>query len=178
MIKIVAKRFAKALVELAHEKNTVEKTRADLAAFVAAVDAEGSLRKLFASPAFAPETKKAVIGELAARLELQPGTTRFIEHLAEVGRIRYVRDVAEAFEEILAERQNRARARVATAAALTSGETDEIKKKLEVVTGKQVEVEAQVEPALIGGVRAQIGSVIYDGTIRNQLAKMRERLAR
>lgn len=178
MIQIIAKRYAKALVELSHEKNVVEKTRTDLAAFVAAVDAEVSLRKLFASPAFTPEAKKKVISELASRLGLQENTQRFLSHLAEAGRIRNLREVTEAFEEILAERQNRARARLTTAAPLSPAELGDIQQKLEKVTGKKVEVDAKVDQALIGGVLAQIGSVIYDGTIRNQLGKMREKLGK
>ena len=46
------------------------------------------------------------------------------------------------------------------------------------MTGKQVEIDAQVDAAVIGGVRAQIGSVVYDGTIKNQLGKIREKLAK
>ena len=178
MITIVAKRYAKALVELAHDKNVVDKTRTDLALFAEAVEGQASVQKLFASPAFTPEAKKAVIGELAAKLSLQQTTTRFLSHLAEAGRIRQFRDVQQGFEELLAERQNRARATVTTAAALAPAELADIKKKLEAVTGKQVEIDAQVDPSVIGGARSQIGSVIYDGTIKNQLGKIRQKLAK
>jgi F-type H+-transporting ATPase subunit delta len=178
LITIVAKRYAKALVELAHEKNVVDKTRADLAAFAGAVDGQAAVQELFASPAFTPDAKKAVIAELSSKLGLQQTTTRFLSHLAEVGRIRQFRDVQLAFEELLADRQNRARAKVTTAAVLAPAELADIKKRLEAVTGKQVEIDTQVDPAVIGGARAQIGSVIYDGTIKNQLGKIRERLAK
>jgi F-type H+-transporting ATPase subunit delta len=86
--------------------------------------------------------------------------------------------VQQGFEELLAERQNRARAKLTTAAALAPAELAGIKKKLEAVTGKQVEIDAKVDSAIIGGARAQIGSVIYDGTIKNQLGKIREKLAK
>jgi F-type H+-transporting ATPase subunit delta len=178
LITIVAKRYAKALVELAHDKNVVDKTRADIASFAATVEEHAALQKLFSSPAFTPAAKKAVIGELAAKLGLQQTTTRFLSHMAEAGRIRGFRDVQQAFEELLADRQNRARAQVTTATALDAGELGDIKKKLEAVTGKQVEIDAKVDPSVIGGVRAKIGSVVYDGTIKNQLGKMRERLVK
>jgi len=178
LITVVAKRYAKALVELAHEKKVVDQTRTDLASFVEAVEGSALLQRLFASPAFTPAAKKAVIGDLAARMKLQPTTTRFLSHLAEAGRARSFRDVQQGFEELLAQRQNRARAQVTTAAALAPAELADIKKKLEALTGKQVEIEAKAEPAVIGGVRAQIGSVVYDGTIKNQLGKIREQLAK
>ena len=176
MIRIIAKRYAKALVQLAEEQKTVDKTRDDLAAFTNAVGSLPALQKLFASPVFTPENKKAVIRELAVKLSMQPTTQRFVEHLAETGRIRYVRDMYEAFQEILAERTNRAMARLTTAAAINSTDLTEIKKKLEALTGKQVDVDAQVDASLIGGARAQIGSTVYDGSIKNQLSKMREQL--
>jgi F-type H+-transporting ATPase subunit delta len=176
MIPIVAKRYARALVELAEEKKAVDKIKGDIAAFVAAVDSQPSLQKLFANPVFTPENKKAVIKELAGKLKMQPISQRFVEHLAETGRIRYVKDVYESFLEILAERQNRATVRLSTAVAIGAADLAEIKKKLETLTGKQVDIDAQVDATLIGGARARIGSVIYDGTIKNQLTKMRTKL--
>jgi F-type H+-transporting ATPase subunit delta len=176
LIRIIAKRYAKALVQLAEEKKTVDKTKADLAAFVSAVNSAPALQKLFASPVFTPENKKAVIKELAGKLGMQPTTQRFVEHLAETGRIRYVQDVYEAFQEILAERTNRAMAKLTTAVAVNAADLADIKKKLEALTGKQVDVDAKVDATLIGGAKAQIGSTVYDGTIKNQLAKMRGQL--
>lgn len=176
MIRIIAKRYAKALVQLAEEKKSVDKTRADLAAFMEAVDALPALQKLFTSPVFTPENKKAVISELAGKIGMQETTRRFVDHLAETGRIRYIRDVYEAFQEILAERTNRAMARLTTAAAISPVDLADIKKKLETLTGKQVDIDAKIDASLIGGAKAQIGSVVYDGTIKNQLGKMRNQL--
>ena len=176
MIRIIAKRYAKALVQLAEEKKSIDKTRADLAAFMGAVDALPALQKLFASPVFTPEHKKAVIGELATKLGMQETTRRFVDHLAETGRIRYIKDMYEAFQEILAERTNRAMARLTTAAAISPADLADIKKKLETLTGKQVDIDAKIDVSLIGGAKAQIGSVVYDGTIKNQLGKMRSQL--
>jgi len=176
LIRIIAKRYARALVELSEEKKTVDKTKADLAAFVGAVDALPAMQKLFASPVFTPENKKAVIKDLAGKLGMQPTTQRFVEHLAETGRIRYVKDVNEAFQEILAEHQNRAAVRLTTAVAINNADLADIKQKLEGLTGKQVDIDSQVDTTLIGGAKAQIGSTIYDGTIKNQLNKMRNQL--
>jgi F-type H+-transporting ATPase subunit delta len=176
MIRVIAKRYAKALVELSEEKKTIDKTKADLDSFIAAVDSQPDMKKLFSSPVFTPENKKAVIKELAAKLGMQQTTQRFVEHLAETGRIRYVNDVHEAFLALLAERQNRATVQLTTATAVNAAELAEIKKKLEALTGKQVDINTRVEASLIGGAKAQVGSVIYDGTIRNQLNKMRHQL--
>ena len=134
------------------------------------------MQKLFSSPVFTPDNKKAVIKDLGAKLGMQQITQRFVEHLAETGRIRYVRDVHEAFLALLAERQNRATVELTTAATVNPAELAEIKKKLESLTGKQVDISSKVDASLIAGAKARIGSVIYDGTIRNQLNKMRNQL--
>jgi len=176
LIRTIAKRYAKALVELSEANKSVDKTKADLTDFVAAVEAQSSMQKLFSSPVFTAENKKAVIKELSAKLGMQPLTQRFVEHLAETGRIRYVKDVYEAFLDILSERQNRASVKLTTAITVNSGDLADIKRKLEGLTGKQVDLDSKVDAALIGGAKAQIGSVIYDGTIKNQLGKMREQM--
>ena len=173
MIRIIAKRYAKALVQLAEEKKGVDKARADLAAFVSAVDALPAMQKLLASPVFTPESKKAVIKELSEKLGMDATTQRFVEHLAETGRVRYIKDMYEAFQEILSERLNRAAVKLTTAATINPADLADMKKNLEVLTGKQVDIDAKVDAALIGGAKAQIGSVVYDGTIKNQLNKMR-----
>ncbi len=176
MIRVIAKRYAKALVELSEEKKAVEKVKADLGAFIAALESAPSMQKLFSSPVFTPENKLAVIKDLGAKIGMQQVTQRFVEHLAETGRIRYAKDVYEAFLALLSERQNRATVQLTTAAAVNAEDLAEIKKKLETLTGKQVDINASVDASLIGGARARIGSVIYDGTIRNQLNKMRSQL--
>jgi F-type H+-transporting ATPase subunit delta len=176
LIRIIAKRYAKALVQLAEEKKAVDQTRADMDAFIGAVNTLPAMQKLFASPVLPPDSKKAVIRELAGKLNLQPTTQRFLEHLAETGRIRYVKDLHEAFLDILAQRQNRATVRLTTAAPLNNGDMADIKTKLEILTGKQVDIDSKVDASLIGGAKAQIGSTIYDGTIKNQLDKMRMKL--
>jgi len=176
LIRIIAKRYAKALVQLAEEKKTVDQTRADLAAFVGAVDTLPAMQKLFASPVLTPDNKIAVIRELAGKLNLLQSSQRFVEHLAETGRIRHLKDVTEAFQEILAERTNRAMARLSTAVPIGPADLADSKKKLETLTGKQVDIDSSIDATLIGGAKAQIGSTIYDGTIKNQLNKMRMKL--
>lgn len=176
MIRVVAKRYAKALVDLSEQKKITDKVRADFGAFAEAVKVQKDIQKLFINPAFTPENKKAVIRDLSSRLQLHPLVQHFIEYLVDVNRIRYVAEFHAVFTELLAERQNRAIAKLTTAAPIPDGTVDAIKQKLESLTKKQVEIDAEVDPSLIGGVRAQIGSVIYDGSIRNQLNKLKDHL--
>lgn len=176
MIRTIAKRYAKALMELAAEKRIVAKTRDDLAAFVDAVDTLPALQKFFASPVFTPEHKKSVINELAKKLKLQPTSLHFVEYLAESGRIRYVKEVRDAFLALLAEQQNRAAVQLTVAVPLSARDLAAIKRTLVKLTGKEVDIDVQEDASLIGGAKAQMGSVVFDGTIKNQLDKLRENL--
>jgi len=176
VIRIIARRYAKALIELSEGKKTIAQTREDLSAFMNTIDALPAIKKLFSSPVFTPENKKSIIKELAQMLKLQPDTERFFEFLVDSGRIRYVKDIYEAFLAILEERQNRATVHLSTAASVKESDLADIKKKLEELTGKAVDIQVNVDKTLIGGAKAQVGSVVYDGTIKNQFDKMRNRL--
>ena len=176
MIRTIATRYAKALMELAEEKKNISKTTSDLSAFAEAVDTLPAMQKLFTSPVFTSEDKKSVIKELAKKLKLQQSTLRFLEYLAKSGRIRYLNEVHDAFQSLLAERQNRAVGRLTTAVSVSSRDLISIKKTLERLTGKEVDLDVQEDSSLIGGAKAQIGSVVYDGSIKNQIDKMREKL--
>lgn len=178
MIRVIAKRYAKALVELAGEQKTFEKTSEDLKAFVDAMEGQPAVEKLFRSPAVTPKDKKAVIRDIAQRLNLHTTTTRFIEFLAENGRVRHIREVQQAFEDLLAERQNRVAVELTSATAVNNGYLSDLKGRLERITGKNVDIKTQIDPSLIAGARARIGSVIYDGSIKNQLNRMRERMGK
>lgn len=178
MIGIIAKRYAKALADLSVERKNVDKVRADLASIVETVEANPALQKVFANPSVTGGERTAIVAEIAVRLKLQAETRRFLEYLAGNGRIRFVREIRAAFEALLAERENRAMARLTTASDAKQADLAAVAKSLERLTGKTVEISAAVDPSLIGGATARIGSVIYDGSIRTQLAKMRERLGK
>ena len=176
MIRTIAARYAKALMELAEEKKSISKITSDLSSLVEAVDTLPAIQKLFASPVFTPENKKAVIKELAKKMKLHHSTQRLMEHLVESGRIRYLNEVHNAFQSLLADRQNRAVGRLTTAVPVSSSDLARLKKTLEKLTGKEVDLDVQEDASLIGGAKAQIRSVVYDGSIKNQIDKMREKL--
>jgi F-type H+-transporting ATPase subunit delta len=85
-------------------------------------------------------------------------------------------EIIDEYQRLMDARLGIVRARVTAARTLDSAQQEELSRKLQTVTGKQVRMEVAVDPALIGGVVAQVGSTIYDGSVRQQLEAFKTRL--
>ena len=97
--------------------------------------------------------------------------------LAERDRLSLLADVAAVFHERLLEEQNVLQAEVTTATPLGADEQKALQARLSAATSKQVTITPRVDPGIIGGIVARIGSTVYDGSLANQLARIRERLS-
>jgi F-type H+-transporting ATPase subunit delta len=96
--------------------------------------------------------------------------------LAERDRLVLLRDLLAAFNERVMDYRNVVRAEVTTAAPIDPARTEAIRSGLAKMTGRTVNLAAKVDPAIIGGVVARIGSTVYDGSVTRQLERMKERL--
>jgi F-type H+-transporting ATPase subunit delta len=120
-----------------------------------------------------------VAAEIGAKLQLSPLTRDFLGLVAQKGRAEYLEAIADAFRALVDGDQNRVRAQVRTAVALTDAERAALAEKLgRALGGKNVVVEETVDTQLLGGFVAEIGSFIVDGSLDGQLARLRERLVR
>jgi len=118
--------------------------------------------------------QKAVLVKLGAS-EL---TQRFLALVAERDRLAEVGGIARAVRQMADERAGRVRAKVESATALAADAQSNLKRALEKRTGKKVDLDVVVDPELLGGLRATIGSTVFDGTLRSQLARLSESLER
>jgi F-type H+-transporting ATPase subunit delta len=135
-----------------------------------------ALEKVLLNPAVPAPRKRAAMIELTSRAGLSPILGRLLVMLAERDRLVLVPEMLEAYRERLLEYRNVVRAEVTTAAPLEDGRAEAIKASLARVTGRTVTLAARVDPSIIGGVVARIGSTIYDGSVTRQLEKMKQRL--
>ena len=76
-------------------------------------------------------------------------------------------------DELADKRAGRVQARVVSAVEMTEGSIDQLRRALERRTGKKIEMNVEVDPSLIGGIRAEVGSFVLDGTIRTELERLR-----
>ena len=175
----VAKSYAKALFELARERNQVEAVGMELATVAQMMKEQPGLLDFLSRPWVAAAAKRGAAMELADRLRVAPLTRDFIGLVASRNRADHLVAIAVAFRALDDEAQGRVRVKLRTATALTAAERDQLSTKLSrLLDGKQLVIEESVDQQLLGGFVAEVGSMILDGSLDSQLERMRERLAR
>jgi F-type H+-transporting ATPase subunit delta len=176
-LKAIAQRYASALADVALAQGAAEEVKRDLAGFTAVFEESADLRNFLASPAVGAENKRGVIEKLAARIGASQMVRNFLFVMADHRRAQELPQILQAFETELRTRQGVAEAQVTSPAELTAAEKQELLRELERLTGKKIEARYTIDPALMGGASVQIGTTIYDGSVREQLNRMREKLA-
>jgi F-type H+-transporting ATPase subunit delta len=173
-----AKRYAKALFLLVRETGRVEAIGDELNAFLEVLSADRRLAEFLTWPWVRGAAKQAVAQAVAERLGCSKAARDFLGLVAARGRMSHAPGIAQAYRDLVDRGLGRLRAPVRTAVALTGTERTRLAGRLGQVAGKEVIVEESVDPTLLGGFVAQIGSLVLDGSLDGQLARMRERLVR
>jgi F-type H+-transporting ATPase subunit delta len=179
-LSAVATRYAKALADVttaAGASLRPEDALSQLRAFGAALAASHELQNALTTPAVPASRKRAVVGRIAELLKLSPIARNFLFVLIDHRRIALLDAILHSFELIVDERLGFARAEVSSPRELTEGQRGAINGQLERLTGKRIRMRFAVDPALIGGVVARIGSTVYDGSVRGQLQTLGRRLS-
>ena len=179
MPSTVSLRYARALVDALTGQRTavspgaLETIPAQLDAFESLLRENAELRILFSTPAISTAKKRAVLAELAPRMELEQLTRNFLSVVIQHDRMNLLGEIAAAFRTLLDERTGVAVAEITTSRPLDETEKQELAGALAVRTGRKVRMNFSLDPGLIGGVTARVGSTIYDGSVRGQLARLR-----
>jgi len=179
MPSTVSLRYARALVDaltgqrVAASAAALEQIPAQLDEFEALLRENHELRILFSSPAVSTVKKRSVLAELGSRLKLEQLTRNFLNVVIQHDRMNLIGEITAAFRTLLDERTGMAVAEVTTARPLDDAAKQELAEALSARTGRQVRMKFALDPALIGGVTARVGSTIYDGSVRGQLERLR-----
>jgi F-type H+-transporting ATPase subunit delta len=169
----IARRYAKALFSLADEQGQVEQWSKGLDALGEALRQHPELRDTLSSPLFEKEQRRNVVAAVASALSFAETPRNFLLLLADRDRLAYLPAIIRDFRDLADERLGRVRAKVTSAVALTAEESRRIAEKLAQASQAQVILETAVDPSLLGGVVAQLGSRVYDGSVRAQLEELR-----
>lgn len=173
-----ARRYAKALYDVAREAGAAEAIGQEMEQVVAVCADDAAARGVLTRPWIKPADRRAVAGAIARKVGARKLVQDFAGLVAERGRADHLPEIVAAYQTLVDTELGRARAQVRTAVALTDGEKRELSGKLERALGKRIILEEQVDATLLGGFIAQVGSLIFDGSLDGQLARMRQRLAR
>lgn len=178
-LSAVAARYANALADVVTASASIlrpEVAVEQLRAFEALLQSSPELQNALITPAVPGSRKKAAVGRIVDILKLSQIARNFLFVLIDRRRITSLSEIIQSFEQIVEERMGFARAEVASAAELTEPQRSALTAQLERMTGKRIRMRASVDTSLIGGVVARIGSTVYDGSLRGQLASLEHRL--
>ena len=175
-VSALTKRYAKALVELGVEQKAVDTYGDELASVKDVLAREELLRQLLDSPTLGLEKKAAMLADLCQAMDLSDGTTKFLGLLLSKGRIGFLVQIEEMYRQLADELSGILSAKITAAVALDDVQQQAIATSLEKQTGKQVAVTVKVAPELIGGVQAEIGGRLFDGSVKTQLKRIEESL--
>jgi F-type H+-transporting ATPase subunit delta len=175
--KTAAVRYARALFDVAvKEKADLEQIERDLGWFVDLFTQYPQLEHVLLNAAVPAQRKRAAVVDLLDRAQLSAIVSKLLLLLAERDRLVLLHDILTAFSERMMDYRNVVRAEVTTAAPIDPKRAEAIRSGLAKLTGRTVNLAAKVDPAIIGGVVARIGSTVYDGSVTRQLERMKERL--
>jgi F-type H+-transporting ATPase subunit delta len=171
----VARRYAAALLDVSRKQNTLDAAQTEIKQVAAKVAETGALRALLAQPLVTQERKKQVIQNEFGAI-VAPQTLAFLNLLVDKRRITLLPEVAAEFERMVRDVKNIAFATATTAVPLSSEQLAALERSLEARTGKDIELKADVDPSLMGGVLVRIGDTVLDGTVKGNLERLREQL--
>ncbi len=173
----VANRYARALVDVVmdHKIDPASAVQ-QVNSIVAAVKESGDLRKVWEAPDVPAAQKRNLLDAIGRQVGLSQFVRNFFAILIDHQRIAMLGKIARQFEIELDARLGFAEAQITSARQLSDNEKREVESRVAAMTGKKVRARYAANPELLGGVMVQVGSTIYDGTVRGQLQKLREQL--
>ena len=172
----IANRYARAMADVITERRETNEVLTELNQFGQLMRQHPQLCDVFASPVLPLERKRRVLSELLSRLKLRESSSNFLQLLLTNSRLHNLDLMMRALSSELDTRTNIVSAEVTTTREISEQEKNMLRDKLRIATGKEVRLRFHTDPSIIGGVVTRIGSVVYDGSIKNQLARMKQRL--
>ena len=172
----IAKRYARAFFEIAEEEKQLEKYYLELRSFSEMVDGNENLREFLANPIFDQREKRDVVDNVLQKVGLAGVTANFLRLLADKRRIGILADIVACYRELMDAALNKQRVQVKTAFPLSNELSEHLKKGMEDLTGKQIDITIEQDASLLAGIVVRVGDTLYDGSVKTQLNNIRNLL--
>jgi F-type H+-transporting ATPase subunit delta len=170
----IARRYAKALIELATEEAAVDKIQEELKSFESLLANLPESSAVFSSPAFTIEAKRALLKEILGRLPISTTAANFLLLLLDKNRLNQLPFIMACYQVFADDLSGIVRGTVISALPLADSQVNEIREALAKNLGKKVLLQVDYDPSLIGGVVTKIGDRIFDGSIKTQLDRIQD----
>jgi len=177
MIKYkVANRYSEALFEVGLENKNLEKLLQDLEILTELFTENKEFKIVMETSAVSRDEKKAIVEDLAKKFNFDPMSVNFFKLLIDKNKIKFIATISEVFRKKYRDYIGIADYEVISAVKLDSKFLKEIRNKLEGKTGKKIELSQKVDPEIIGGLIIKTEGLIYDGSLKSQLLKIKEKI--
>ncbi|NMC75588.1 MAG: F0F1 ATP synthase subunit delta [Geobacteraceae bacterium] len=170
----IARRYAKALIQLAAEQGAVERYYTELTLFLQALESAPEAYGMLSAPGYGIEAKRRLVNELAGRLGISGTTGDFLLLLLDRKRIDQLSGIADWYRSFADDAAGIVRSSVTSALPLSEQQVRQMQNALEKATGKKIILSVDTDPSLIGGIVTRIGDKVFDGSIRTQLTKIHD----
>lgn len=174
----VARRYAKALLLIGKEDGHTDTYREELSGFADLMEREDALNQAITNPLYESSGRRKVLQTVVDKLGISRTMKSFLLLLFDKGRIGVLGSIDDFYQNLADELNGIARASLVSATELSDDTVEKIRAALSKKTNKKVILEVEQDPELIGGIVTQIGDLVWDGSIKTQLANMRETLKR
>jgi F-type H+-transporting ATPase subunit delta len=172
----IAEVYARALFEAATDDGVLDRVHDEVGQFADALDEDRNLQLFLFSPYFSSEEKKDGVRRIVS--DADERLVNFLELLAERHRMPALFRIRRIFDGLWAEENKLLPVTVTSATELDRGLVDEIGKRIEEQTGRQVELSSNVDPDVLGGLMVRVGNMVLDATVRNRLEQLRKQVAK
>ncbi|MEP6569863.1 MAG: ATP synthase F1 subunit delta [Acidobacteriota bacterium] len=173
----VARRYASALADIIIDRDESDVVQQELAVWERMISENEALREAFSNPTVVYEQKGKLLDELIFRTKVLPTTANFLRVLLKNQRLAELPAVNAKLAQVLDERGGILSAEVTSARPVSESIKSLLEDKLRAMTGKKARLSFATDESILGGVVTRIGSTIYDGSVSNELRRLREELA-
>lgn len=173
----LARRYSQALFQLARDGGQEEAIGTEIEQFYHAYQSS-ELQHILTNPAFNLETRKKVLSEVMRAQRMSSLTVRFLLLLLERDRLTQLEGIVNRYRRLLNEAKGRVEAKVVSASTLETTMVERVRQQLHGLSGKEVVLQQDVDPSLLGGLLVELEGKVYDGSLRTQLENMKQRIAR
>ncbi len=173
---LVASRYAQALSDAVTEIGEFDRVKRELRVLSDLVTADDELRHALANPVIGVVSKGRVLAEIVKRSEFSPRTARFVAVLAERERLALLGEIASAVEEVYDHRTDVHEVEITSAAPLADDLRERLTSALGKVAGGRIRISESVDPELLGGVVARVGSTVFDGSLKTRLQALHSKM--
>lgn len=172
----VSRRYAKALILIGQEDGQADQYNTELESVVTLFDTQEGFERALTNPLYNKNDRKKVIKAVLEATDLSDIMKSFLILLFDKGRIGFLREIASYYKDLADELKGVVKASIVSATELSSDAVEKIRLTLSKKTGKEIVLNVEQDPGLIGGVVTKIGDLVLDGSVKTQLMNLRETL--